>query len=652
MVDKMEMLTENTIKKNLDYIFEKFPWVFKETIENGKLIRKIDFDMLKQELSDYVLDDKQERYQMTWPDKRKTILQSNSRISSSLRPLKNESKNFDNTKNIYIKGDNLDVLKVLREAYFRKFDVIYIDPPYNTGNNLIYKNDFSMNSSDYINISNQYDEKGNLLFKNTESNGRYHTDWLNMIYPRLRIAKDLLSDDGVIVLTIDDYEVETITIVMNEIFGEKCHLGTIVIKNNPSGRSTVSGVSISHEYALFYGATEKSQLSRLPRNEKQISRYKERDENGIFEWVNFRKHGGYKEDAPTMYYPIYVKKDFSSFRIPKLRWNELTKEYDVLESCDDSEIISLPLDESGRPRRWKWGLDRAIKEKKDMCVRPDRSGIPAVYIKSYMNEDGMLPLTVWDDKKYSSTEYGTNLLINLLGGNYFDYPKSLFAVMDCLRVASNKKNAKILDFFSGSATTANAVYELNKVDNGSREYMMVQYPEQIIDKKDAIKAGYKTICDIAIDRLNKMYLKDNKTKFSSNIDCGFRVFKLDSSNMNEVYYSAFETKQSLFDNIVDNFKPDRTPLDLLFQVMLELGVELSAKIDEKEIFEKRIFMVNENDIVACFDNDVSNEVIKEIAMIKPIYAVFRDSVFENDAANINCEQLFKSISPSTTIKVL
>ncbi len=359
---------------------------------------------------------------------------------------------IDNGENInfLIEGDNLASLQLLEKTHRGKIDLIYIDPPYNTGaKNWKYNNDYV---------------DGNDLFK--------HSKWLSFMKGRLLIAKKLLSSNGIIILTIDDYEIENITLLLNEIFGESNRLGTIIIKNNPSGRSTVSGVSISHEYALFYGNGDMAKLGRLPRTDKQLERYAEKDEVGFYEWVNFRKHGGYKEDAPTMYYPIYIKKDLSSFRIPELLWDDIKKEYSTADLPDDDEIISYPIDENGRPRRWKWGLERALSSQKDMCVKLDRAKQPAVYIKSRMKEEGMLPLTVWDDKKYSSTEYGTNYLIEILGSKLFDYPKSIYAVIDSLKVGNAYKNSTILDFFAGSGTTGHAVMKLNAEDGGNRRFIL------------------------------------------------------------------------------------------------------------------------------------------------------------------------------------
>ena len=393
--------------------------------------------------------------------------------------VEDESLFIDNggQMNFLIEGDNLASLQLLEKTHKGRVDLIYIDPPYNTGaKNWKYNNDYVDNTDTFR-----------------------HSKWLSFMKSRLKIAYNLLSPNGVIIVTIDDYEIETLTMLMNEIFGEDRRLATIVIKNNPSGRSTVSGVSISHEYALFFGKSNFCKLGRLARNEKQISRYKEQDEKGYFEWVNFRKHGGYKEDAPTMFFPIYIKKDGSSFRIPKMRWDEQTKEYIVLEKEEADEFVSLPFDEEGRPRRWKWGLERTLKEQSDMAIRLDRNKIPAVYIKSRMKDEGMLPLTVWDDKLYSSTEYGANLLSKILGGKKFDYPKSLHAVIDCLKVGNVNPKSTILDFFAGSGTTGHAVMELNKQDGGQRRFILCTNNENNICrdvtyeriKRVIDKEGYK-----------------------------------------------------------------------------------------------------------------------------------------------------------------
>ncbi len=657
----MNIITAEMAEKNIEILGQMFPNCLTEKMnEEGKVVKAIDFDKLRQELADSVVEGPEERYQFTWPDKRNAIRLANAPTTKTLRPCREESNQFSNSKNLYIEGDNLDSLKVLRESYLKSIDVIYIDPPYNTGRNLVYKNNFFIEREDYLSHSGQLDEDGNLLFINTESNGRFHTDWLNMLYPRLKVAKDLLSNSGIIILTIDDCEIETVTLIMNEIFGESNHLGTIVIKNNPSGRSTVSGVSISHEYALFYGANESVKLGRLPRNDKQVSRYKEEDAEGKFEWVNFRKHGGYKEDAPTMYYPIYIKNDATSFRIPKMSWNTSLNDYDILEEVGNDEFVSYPIDENGRPRRWKWSLERAISDRKDMSIRLDRDKNPAVYIKARMKDDGMLPLTVWDDKLYSSTEYGTNLLIDLLGERYFDYPKSLYAVIDCLKVANCRSEATVLDFFSGSSTTAHAVMKLNAEDGGNRKFIMVQLPEKTEEKSEAYKAGYKNICEIGKERIRRAgkKVKEEAGLHAQNLDVGFRVLKLDSANEKEVKRTPSEVpvEQGLFDamldDMVENIKEDRTPEDLLFQVLPMCNLPLSCKIETKEIDGKCVFIVEDGYLIACFDDEINETVITAIAKMRPYYFVMRDSSLATDNVADNFDQIFNAYSKDTIRRIL
>ena len=652
-MEKMKMESVDLTAQNIEKIEALFPSCITEAVdENGKLKKAVNFDLLRQMLSDEVIAG-DESYEFTWVGKKAAIVEANKSIRKTLRPCLEESTNWDNTENLYIEGDNLEVLKLLQESYLGKVDMIYIDPPYNTGSNLIYKNRFFQTEEEYLESEGAFDDEGNRLVVNSRTNGRFHSDWCSMIYARLLLARNLLSKTGIIALTIDDSEIENVTSIMNEVFGEENHLATIVIKNNPSGRSTLTGASISHEYALFYGANTSVKLGRLPRNEKQLSRYKEQDEIGYFEWVNFRKHGGYKEDAPSMYYPIYIKKDGSDYRIPKLEWNNNTKEYRALEEPLEDEFISLPVDENGRARRWKWSLERALSDTADMCVRLDRDKNPAVYIKARMKDEGMMPLTVWDNKAYSSTEYGTNMLTDLLGKRYFDYPKSIFAVMDCLRIGHSRKDALFLDFFSGSATTADAVFRLNKEDNGQRKFIMVQLPERTDESSEAYKDGYKTICDIGKERIRKAgekIIEDHNE--NSDPDIGFRVLKLDSSNMNDVYYAAGDYTQDLLKMMESNVKNDRTDLDLLFGCLLEWGLPLSMPYTSEIIDGCTIHTYNEGDLIACFDENIPDSVIKTIAKRQPLRAVFRDSSFSSSPAKINVGEIFKMIAPETSVKVI
>ena len=635
--------TDGTVR-NMDALYQLFPSCFTEAKDaiSGDMRRVVDWGKLRSLLGEYVEDGEPETYDFTWVGKRAAQREAAAPCRKTLRPCPEESVDWDTTQNLYIEGDNLEVLKLLQNSYMGKVKMIYIDPPYNTGKNLIYKNDFSVSEKDYFKKSGVFDEYNNRLVVNTQANGRFHSDWCSMIYARLLVCRSLLKRNGIICLTIDDSEIENVTAIMNEVFGEANHLATIVVKNNPSGRSTTKGASISHEYALFYGADENTSLGRLPRNDAQIARYKEKDDLGVFEWVNFRKHGGYKEDAPSMYYPIYVKKDCSSFRIPKIEWNDSEKEYTVLEQPNTDEIVSLPIDEQGRPRRWKWGLDRALLNESEMMAKKDRNGEPAVYIKARMNDEGMLPLTVWDDKQYSSTEYGANLLKKMFNASYFDYPKSLYAVIDSLRIGNLDKDSIVLDFFSGSATTAHATMQLNLEDSGNRQFILVQLPEKTEEDSQTYKDGYHTICDIAKERIRRAgkKIKEEHPEAKA-LDIGFRVLKCDESNYKPVAFAPKDYMQETLDMFLDNIKEERTGLDLLFDCMMRWGLELSLPYETQKVDGCTIYNVDDGSLVACFDGVVTSAVIDAIAETHPLRVVFRDSSFTEAAQKMNLFELFK-----------
>lgn len=656
-MDKLKMHSPNKVDENIEKIGALFPNCLTEVKnENGEVVRAIDFDMLRQELSSVIVEGNEERYQFTWPDKKKSILLANAPIAETLRPCREESVDFDNTENLYIEGDNLDVLKLLQETYLGKVDVIYIDPPYNTGNSLIYVNDYSQSISDYLADSGQVDEMGNHLFYNTESNGRFHTDWLNMIYPRLKVAKALLKDSGIIVLTIDDYEINTITTLLNEVFGEENHLGTVVIKNNPSGRSTVKGFSINHEYALFYSKTNMASLGRMKHNDAQKARYKERDEVGLFEWENFRKNGtdSDRADRPKQFYPIIYNETTKLLRVPKVEWNDDKKEYSMLDTIEKSERVLWPITPAGIEKVWKYGIERTKQIINEILIKSTSTGYE-LYRKKYFNDEGILPHTWWDKPEYSARDNGTRVLTNIFGPQkLFDFPKAPEAVKDALISANLPYNGLTLDFFSGSATTAHAVMQLNAEDGGHRKFIMVQLPEETDEKSEAYKAGYKNICEIGKERIRRAgkKIKEESPMTTADLDTGFRVLKLDSSNMKDVYYNPAELTMDTLFGTTDNIKEDRTPEDLLFQVMLDLGVLLSSKIEESTIAGKKVFNVADGFLIACFDANVTDEVITEIAKKKPYYFVMRDSSMASDSVATNFEQIFATYSPDTVRKVL
>lgn len=654
MPDKLNMTSKDIIQENIEYIAKRFPNALKEVKnETGKLVNMIDFEVLKQELSNVLIDEKQERYQMTWPDKKKSILLANSKISATLRPIKEKSVDFDNTKNLYIEGDNLDVLKLLRETYLNKVQMIYIDPPYNTGNDFVYEDDFSQNSDSYLKSSGQYDNLGNKLFQNNDTNGRFHTDWLNMIYPRLKIARDLLTDDGLIFISIDDHEQHNLKKLCDEIFGERNFLNQFAWVSNITGRQiSGSGAAKTYETVLVYckNINESYSLqidfnyakSKMPDSYKGFNKDIRKDKYGEYAIGDTLYNHNRKFNEETRKNLV-----FSIFYNPE---TEEIKPGEIGERFDGFVEILPHKNGDGihKYHAWRWSQKKVIEESYNLIVLTNSTGGYEIYTRIREFNKTLLKDIITN---ISNGDSEVQKLFN--GKKYFDYPKSV----DLMKVFLGtliENDCIVMDFFSGSGTMAQAVMEFNTENDTNHKFILVQLPEKCDEHSEAYKAGMLNICDISETRIKLAIdkIKSNTNLFETTKDLGFRVLKLDSSNMNDVYYNAKNTSQSLFDSTVDNVKSDRNALDLLFQVMLELGIELSAKIDEKEVLGKKYFIVNENDIVACFDNNVSNDVIKELAKIKPIYAVFRDSVFENDAANINCEQLIKSISPSTTIKVL
>ena len=676
MMEKLEMKTARVSQENIEKIRALFPNAVTEVKKDGRVELAVDFDVLKQELSDTVIEAGQERYQMTWPDKRKAVALANSAISATLRPCKEESVDFDTTENLYIEGDNLDVLKLLRETYLGKVKMIYIDPPYNTGNDFVYEDDFAQSAEEYTANSGQYDEQGNRLFQNTESNGRFHTDWLNMIYPRLKVARDLLTDDGVIFISIDDNEQANLKKVCDEIFGESNFVACISNINNPKGRSDDQFVATSNEFISIYAKSITSLTwNGFEPTEVITKRYNKVDENGDkYREIDLRKTGenDLREDRPNLFYYFYYNPDRKDLFVSRE------------DRCFNGYIQIVPLREDGQEGNWRWGIDNAKENIEKLIPKfmPKRK-IWGIMEKDYLkSREFVKPTTSWDFKDVNS-ERGTEEFISLnFDKRVFPKPKPIGTIKRCLKLATNI-NSIILDFFSGSATTAHAVMQLNAEDGGKRKFIMVQLPEKCDEKSEAYKAGYKNICEIGKERIRRAGRKilADKQRYSENgllaltedikkeglfeatdnlkartnktdLDVGFRVLKLDSSNMQDVFYNPSAMTQSLLDSTVDNVKPDRTPLDLLFQVMLELGKPLSAKIEEREVDGKKYYAVDGNDLIACFDDDLGNEVITAIAKQKPLYAVFKDKSFATDSVGINNEQLFKTYSPATVVKVI
>lgn len=643
-MDKLKMQTANKADENFKKLAEMFPNAVTETIdENGEVVRAIDKDVLMQDISCKVVDGNEERYQFTWPDKKKSVLLANAPINKTLRPVRDDettptgadsegkpycssgSMNFDNTENLYIEGDNLEVLKLLQETYLGKIKMIYIDPPYNTGNDFVYEDDFAQSTDEYLENSGQFDEDGNRMVQNTESNGRFHTDWLNMIYPRLKLAKDLLADDGVIFISMDDNEQENLKKCCDEIFGANNFIAQIVWEKVHTRKNSAINFSSSHEYILCYAKRKRNTSSDTEGFKRNLL---PRDNTDAYSNPDNDPKGPWKTDPITAH--NYYAADYN-----------ITKPNGI--------VISRPQD-----RYWAYSeesIKRMIAE--NAIIWGDGDSIPLA--KRYLCDvqDGLVPITLFSREfagDSSSAKKQVDLLFPECRG-IFDYTKPIKLLTRLLQIGSNSDDI-ILDFFSGSATTAHAVMQLNAEDGGHRKFIMVQLPEVTDEKSEAYKAGYKNICEIGKERIRRAAKKIVEENPETKFDGGFRVLKCDSSNMKDVYYNPAEYEQSLFTSLEDNIKEDRTPEDLLFQVMLDLGVLLSSKIEETTIAGKKVFNVEDNYLIACFDSDVTEETIKAIAKQKPYYFVMRDSSMANDSVATNFEQIFATYSPDTVRKVL
>ena len=620
-MDKLHMSTKNKVEENIEKIGQLFPNCITERKIGGGTERCIDFDALRQELLDEIVEGPEERYQFTWPDKKKAVLLANAPINKTLRPCRKESVNFDTTENLYIEGDNLEVLKLLQETYLGKIKMIYIDPPYNTGNDFVYEDDFAQSTDEYLASSGQFDEDGNRLVKNLDSNGRFHTDWLNMIYPRLKLAKDLLTDDGVIFVSMDDHEQENLKKICDEIFGEPNFLAQVIWERAYSPVNLKKHFSESHDYIICYAKNiETCVCNGLPRSAETNERYSNPDNDPRGPWTS-----GDLSVGPRVESRVYE--------------------------------ITVP---SGRkvfpPSGYCWRLDEKTFQqyRKDNRIWFGESGDNVPRIKRFLSDvkQGITPMTIWKYSEVGHSQDAAQKLKKLFDGKaFFDYPKSVELIERCLQLYTDKE-CYVLDFFSGSATTAHAVMQLNAEDGGHRKFIMVQLPEVTDEKSEAFKAGYKNICEIGKERIRRAAKKIAEENPDAKFDGGFRMLKCDRSNMKDVYYNPTEYQRSMFASLEDNIKEGRTPEDLLFQVMLDLGVLLSSKIEETTIAGKKVFNVEDNYLIACFDDNITDEVIKAIAQKKPYYFVMRDSSMATDSVATNFEQIFATYSPDTIRKVL
>lgn len=644
-MDKLSQETVNFTEKNIDRIAALFPSAITETKDaDGKLKRTVNFDQLKQLLSEEVIDG-DECYEFTWVGKKQSIIEGNRSIRKTLRPSKEESKNWETTENLYIEGDNLDVLKLLQNSYLNKVKMIYIDPPYNTGNDFIYRDNFKVSKEDYEEELGLFDEEENRLFKNTETNGRYHSDWCSMMYPRLQLARNLLTDDGVIFISIDDNEVHNLRKICDEVFGEENFVANLIWTNKEGGGSSDSKMfRLKHEYILCYSRNiDYIEITGIPVGNED--RYKLVDE--------------YLETRGKYY--------LQKLGMGSIQYSE-SLDYPI-EAPDGTRIT--PIDNNkGRKACWRWskskyewGLVNGY-----IVIQKDRDDSWTVYSKQYLNCDNegniitrtQRPMGVIDE--FSSTQ-ASKLLYNMGLGDQFNYSKPIELIKYLIKRLPN--NDIILDFFSGSATTAHAVMQLNAEDGGNRKFIMVQLPEETDPKSEAYKAGYKNICEIGKERIRRAGKKIEeelnakskegelfKEEEHRTPDTGFRVLKVDSTNMKDVYYSPSEYNQQMLLDLESNIKDDRTDIDLLYGVLLDWGVPLSLPHITEKIGGKDVHFVNDADLVACFEEHVPEEVIREIARRKPLRVVFRDSSFRNSPDKINVTEIFKTLSPETTIKVI
>lgn len=687
-MEKLNIITAEMAEKNIEMLGQLFPNCLTEKKnDEGKVVKAIDFDKLRQELADSVVEGPEERYQFTWPDKRNAIRLANAPTTKTLRPCREESVDFDNTQNLYIEGDNLDVLKILRENYLGKIKMIYIDPPYNTGNDFVYNDDFSQTSSEYIAESGQFDSDGNRLVLNTESNGRFHTDWLNMMYPRLKVAKDLLSEDGVIFISIGESEIENLTKISDEIFGRNNRIG-IVPRVMKSGGGKGQFFSPNIDYIIIYGRmVSEKDVFREPLSDDIINRlYTSVEHNGVRRGERYRPFGLYQSSLDPL--------------------RGCTNQRYFIEAPDGTLLLppghSIPVDkidggsispQSHQDKVWRWTRDRYLQEKslgniefkESQGVLIDSDGNPAkwnVYTKIWLSDrqdEGMTPVNFIT--KYENRHSAKELKCIDIP---FDFAKPVGLISYLMGLCAIKSDDIVLDFFSGSSTTAHAVMQLNADDRGHRKFIMVQLPEETDEKSEACKAGYKNICEIGKERIRRAGRKiltevlsgrgsldgsgygvgiDNYEEYVKAtgdrvLDIGFRVLKLDSANEKEVKRTPSEVpvEQGLFDamldDMVENIKEDRTPEDLLFQVLPMCNLPLSCKIETKEIDGKCVFIVEDGYLIACFDDEINENVITEIAKMKPYYFVMRDSSLATDNVADNFDQIFNAYSKDTIRRIL
>lgn len=665
-INRLDMKSKDIVENNISKISELFP----NCISEGK----IDFDMLKQELSKDIIEDGKEKYQLTWVGKKEAIVNANTPCKKTLRPVKEKSVDFDNTKNIYIEGDNLEALKILQESYLNKIKCIYIDPPYNTGNDFIYNDNFKKDSNSELVESGQVDEYGNRMITNNISNGRFHSDWLSMMYSRLKLARNLLKSDGIIFISMGDDEVFNLEKICDEIFGQNSKLA-VVVQEKGNAQNDATNVQNNHDYLLIY------QKSKKFINGKEISAIYETKEEVIELIKEYDKYyyvgsgittggeGGTLNHRPNLGYTIYYNPETDDKIAVEDYDKDLAKisneEKDIY--TDDTSLLNKGYIKIRPPKKgkllgvWTWSADKFNIEKNKILIKKTNQGY-SVRKKEYVDNNSVYEennkffikiakskniRSVWN---YNSAS-GTSVLNSLLGNRVFDNPKNLEMIEYILRVCDLKNDDIVLDFFSGSATTAHAVLEANGKNNSESKFIMIQLPEQCNYDSENYKNGYKTICDIGEERIRRAG-KKIKEETNADIDYGFRVYKVDSSNMKDVYYEPTDLQQSQLNMFESNIKEDRTAEDLLTQVILDLGLTLDLKIEEKKILNNNVYFVETNSLVACFDEEIDINIIDEICKYNPLKIVFKESSFKTDSDKINIFERIKKLSNETEINII
>ena len=633
--DKLDLQSTDLVNANFEKLAELFPNCVTETAEG----KAIDFDLLKQELSHAVVEGTKERYRLEWPGKKEAIVTANIPTTKTLRPVREDSVDFDNTENLYIEGDNLEVLKLLQESYLGKIKMIYIDPPYNTGKDFVYKDNFAKDAQEELIASGQKDEYNQRLVVNPETAGRYHSDWLSMMYPRLKLARNLLKEDGVIFISIDDNEIHNLRKLCDEIFGEHNFLGLFIVNSSPSGID-YGHLAKTNDYALFYGKdAQKTTTNQIEEEDKE---FKYSDEKGGYNlYPLYNGNAAFNDKTrPNLVYPFYLN--------PNNNYKEDFYEISVDKKDGWVEIYPVVGQKDGIQRVWRWGKPKAKENLNDEIVGfRNREGEYRIVQKSRLTTKVIRSLQL--DNEVSSRR-GTLEIEALFGKKVFSYPKPS-ALIERFATIGTDEESIVLDFFSGSSSSAHAVLKLNAKDNGKRKFIQIQLPEVLEKSSIAVSEGYINLCEIGKERIRRA-AKKIKEETGAEIDFGFRVYRLDESNMQDVYYRPQDYKQETLDLFADNVKPDRTADDLLAQVMLDWGLPLSLKIEQVKIAGKQVFKVAGDSLYACFDKGIDEDFAKAIAQDKPLRIVFRDNGFKNDTAKTNVKQLLKQLSPETEMKVI